>query len=241
MSESPKSLKHSVGAPFWIGCLITPVLALIFDYALGILSDSSTFWFFACIDIIVFGLVGGLIFQAIHDLFVARRLRLFHVWDFFVFTAIAAALVIAGLALFHSSDKDIDPFKNRTFHIAGAFVIVVLLVYAISKNIARFLSWQTWIAILFTVGLLAVCGAVYKLTGFDLSWIMVLGTALWAAIDSSKIQLKRYKSGISYGPVILFFGFVLVWFVAFPWYLVVRHKIKTGTAVLKDEDANVAA
>jgi hypothetical protein len=33
---------------------------------------------------------------------------------------------------------------------------------------------------------------------------MVLGTAIWAAVDSSKIQLKRYKSGISYGPFPLF-------------------------------------
>lgn len=75
----------------------------------------------------------------------------------------------------------------------------------------------------------------------SLSWFMVLGTAIWAAIDSSKIQLLRYKSGISYRPIILFFGFLLLWIVAFPWYLAVRYKIKTGTAVLKDGATNVAA
>jgi hypothetical protein len=64
--------------------------------------------------------------------------------------------------------------------------------------------------------------------------IMIFGTALWAAIDSSKIQLKRYKSGISYGPVVIFFCFVFLWIVAFPWYLIVRNKIKAGTAILKD-------
>ena len=66
---------------------------------------------------------------------------------------------------------------------------------------------------------------------FPLSWFMILGTAIWAAIDSSKIQLKRYKSGISYGPVVLFFGIALLWIIGFPWYLSMRYKIKTGTAV----------
>jgi hypothetical protein len=232
--DRPQLLKHSVGKPFWVGCLVGPILFIIFFAALGIFQDSFTFWFFTGIAVVVFGPVGGMLSQAIHDLFVARRLRLLHVLDFLVFTAIAIALVVAGEALFHNSDKksDIDMFKNHTFDIAGAFIIVMLLVYAISKNFANFLSRQTWIAILLTIALLGLCTVIYRLTGFDISWIMVLGTALWAAIDSSKIHLK---SGISYGPVILFFGFALLWFIAFPWYLIVRHKIKTGTAILKDE------
>ena len=100
---------------------------------------------------------------------------------------------------------------------------------------------KTWIAILFTIGLLLVCGVVSYLIHFSLTWIMVLGTAIWAAVDSSKIQLKRYKSGISYGPVALFFGVALLWIIGFPWYLAMRYKIKTGTAVLKDEVPKVAA
>jgi len=70
---------------------------------------------------------------------------------------------------------------------------------------------------------------------------MVLGTALWAAIDSSKLQLKRYKSGTSYGPVVLFFACALLWIVGFPWYLAMRYKTKIGTAVLKEGATNVAA
>jgi len=72
-------------------------------------------------------------------------------------------------------------------------------------------------------------------------WFIVLGTGIWAAVDSAKIQLKRYKSGISYGPVVIFICFVGLWIVAFPWYLIMRYKIKTGTAVLKDGATNVAA
>jgi low affinity Fe/Cu permease len=242
MSDSPQRLKHSIGRPFWIGCLVGPILFIIFCAVLGIFQDSFTFWFFTGIAVIVFGPVGGMVSQAAHDLFVAGRLRLLHVWDFLVFTAIAIALVVAGEALFHASGKqaDIDMFKNRTFDIAGAFIILMLLVYAISKNLAHLLSRQTWMAILLTIALLGACTVIYRLTGFDLSWIMVIGTAVWAAIDSTKIHLKRYESGISYGPVVLFFGFVLLWFIAFPWYLVVRHKIKTGVAPLKDGATNAA-
>ena len=100
---------------------------------------------------------------------------------------------------------------------------------------------KTLIAILFTIGLLLVCGIVSHLIHFSLTWFMVLGTALWAAIDSKKIQLKRYKSGISYGPVVLFIAVALLWILGFPWYLAMRYKIKTGTAVLKDEVPKVAA
>ena len=100
---------------------------------------------------------------------------------------------------------------------------------------------KSWIAILFTIALLAVCIVISGLIGFDLTWMMVLGTALWAAIDSSKLQLKRYESGISYGPVVLFIACALLWIVGFPWYLVMRHKIRNGTAVLKEEATNVSA
>lgn len=243
MNESPQHLKHSVGTPFWIGCLSGPILYIILSAVLGVFQDGFTFWFDGGIAIIVFGPVGGVSFQAMHDLFLARRLRLLNVWDFLVFSAIAVALATAGFALFRSLGKnpDVNMFKNRTFDIAGVFIILILLVYVISKNISHFISWQAWISILFTVGLLVMCSEIYMLTGFDIGWIMVIGTGFWAAIDSSKIELKRYKSGISYGPVILFIGFVFLWLITFPWYLIIRHKIKTRTAVLKDGAANVAS
>jgi hypothetical protein len=97
-----------------------------------------------------------------------------------------------------------------------------------------------WKAILLSVGMLCVCAMIPAPVGTYFAWLMVLGTSLWAAIDSSKIHLKRYKSGISTTPTLLFFACALLWIVGFPWYLVVRHKIKTGTAILKEE-APVAA
>ena len=101
---------------------------------------------------------------------------------------------------------------------------------------------KTWIAILFALGLFAVCLGVSVLTGYHVVWIMVLGTALWAAIDSSKIQFKKYKSAITtVGPVLLFLGVCVFWILFFPWYLSMRYKIKTGKATLKEGATNVDA
>jgi len=99
---------------------------------------------------------------------------------------------------------------------------------------------KSWIAILFTIGILAACLVLSVLIRFNLTWILVLGTALWASIDSKKIQLTRYKSGISCNPVVLFIAIAFLWIIGFPWYLAVRYKIKTGTAVLKDVAPDVA-
>lgn len=100
---------------------------------------------------------------------------------------------------------------------------------------------KTWMAILFSAGLLAACIVISSLVGFNLAWIMVFGTALWVAIDSSKIQLRRYRSSLSCEPTVLFFGCALLWIVVFPWYLAMRYKIKTGTAILKEKTTDIAA
>lgn len=109
---------------------------------MGIFHDSFTFWFFACIAVVVFGPVGGLIFQVIYDLFAAHRLRLLRVWDFAFFAAIVVALFIAGFALSSDKKTDIDVFKNQTFDIAGAFVLLLVLVYALCDIIANFSTRQ---------------------------------------------------------------------------------------------------
>lgn len=99
-------------------------------------------------------------------------------------------------------------------------------------------------AILLTIAL-SLLGS---MVGFDIAGrtlylisVVIVITAIWAAVDSSKIQFRRYQSGISCGPVVLFFGFLLLWVVAFPWYLSMRYRILAGTAVLKDGVTHVAA
>jgi hypothetical protein len=88
-----------------------------------------------------------------------------------------------------------------------------------------------WAAILVTFGL-----SVIGLYAPDPTMLLIIiGSTIWAAIDSSRIDLIKYKSGISYRPVVLFIGILGIWIIAFPWYLIVRGKILSGTAVLKDK------
>jgi hypothetical protein len=94
---------------------------------------------------------------------------------------------------------------------------------------------KCWMAILLTIGLVLACFAATEFSGTNPTSMMIFGTSLWVAVDSSRIGLKRYKSGIAYGPVLLFFACMMLWIVGFPWYLTTRHNIKTGKAVLKDE------
>jgi hypothetical protein len=91
------------------------------------------------------------------------------------------------------------------------------------------------LAILLTVGLLTACYVVSALIYFDLSWILIGITSIWAGIDSKKIELNRYKLGLACRPVALFCCCYLLWIFIFPWYLWARFKIKDGTIALKDE------
>jgi len=94
---------------------------------------------------------------------------------------------------------------------------------------------KTWPAIILTVGLIISCELLVALTGISLFVPMIVGTSVWAGIDSSRLQFRRYQSGISYGPVVLGVLCSMFWIVGFPWYLSTRHKIVTGLARLRPE------
>jgi hypothetical protein len=98
---------------------------------------------------------------------------------------------------------------------------------------------KPWLAIIFTIGLVAVVYGVSLVINFNLFWFLILGTSLWAAIDSSKLQLSRYRSSISGPPVMVFIGCAFLWLVVFPWYLSMRYSIQHGTAVLKSTSTSI--
>ena len=57
--------------------------------------------------------------------------------------------------------------------------------------------------------------------------LLVLGTAIWAAIDSSKLGVRSGCLGGGFadiGPAGWFFGVLLLWIIGFPLYLVTRPK-----------------
>ena len=88
--------------------------------------------------------------------------------------------------------------------------------------------------ILFSIAVLFVTLVVSGLINVNLVPILVIGSAIWVAIDSSKIGLKRYKSGMYYGPIVAFLAVFFLWIAGLPWYLHVRYKIKNGLAELKE-------
>lgn len=88
-------------------------------------------------------------------------------------------------------------------------------------------------AIFFSLGLLATSAVLSKALSINLVLLMILLTSLWAAVDSALIRARKFETGLSPSPLVLFAALGLFWIVGFPWYLVVRHMITHGTAKLK--------
>lgn len=93
----------------------------------------------------------------------------------------------------------------------------------------RFISLACWVsAIIITIALSA----------FAAHWgwfpVFALASIIWAALDSRRVRLWRYHTGISGGPATIFILFlVLGWPLVFPWYLGMRLKIWAGVARLR--------
>jgi len=96
-----------------------------------------------------------------------------------------------------------------------------------------------WLALPFTATLL--CGGLFAgaVLQVDVTPAIVLLSAAWCALDSRKIRLQTYQSGISYGPLGLFVAISCLWLVGFPWYLIVRHRIRNGGGILKAKEPGV--
>lgn len=94
-------------------------------------------------------------------------------------------------------------------------------------------------ALIATGALLFGSYGVGQVSGFDPTRMMVVVSAVWAGWDASRIGLGKYKTGLS-SPTVVFIGGLVLWIVAFPWYLVVRQKIAAGQVPLKDGTLPVA-
>lgn len=63
----------------------------------------------------------------------------------------------------------------------------------------------------------------------NLTFFMVVITSVLVAIDSTRIELRQYKTHVASHPFVLFLALLLLWIVVFPWYLIIRAKIQSGT------------
>ncbi|MDB9391449.1 hypothetical protein [Microcystis aeruginosa] len=70
---------------------------------------------------------------------------------------------------------------------------------------------------------------------------IVFWTALWAASDSHRIEIHKYKISGSFVPSFsnswsVFLFVLLLWVYCFPAYLIIRGKILKGIIPLRNED-----
>lgn len=94
------------------------------------------------------------------------------------------------------------------------------------------LTWKGWFAVILVASLLVFFG-IYS--GQIIIPVTAFCTAGIAAFDSMHIHLRRYKTGLSYGPVGLFVTGALIWPLILIWYFIIRVRIARGTMPLKDE------
>lgn len=110
--------------------------------------------------------------------------------------------------------KEVSPKKRMSCLLAGIISLVLLFSCSFSGAIIDVIIGTHLFPKVF-------CG------------ILVLGTAIWAAIDAYQIEMDKYKLPITGHPVLIFFEVLLVWIIFFPAYLYSRSAVVAGTAPLK--------
>lgn len=66
--------------------------------------------------------------------------------------------------------------------------------------------------------------------GLNLAVPMILFTAGWAAMDSTRVGARHFRGLLGRGPVAVFLMVGALWIVTFPAYLVLRERIRAGVA-----------
>jgi thiol-disulfide isomerase/thioredoxin len=92
------------------------------------------------------------------------------------------------------------------------------------------------LAIAVNFGLVAASQVIYSSTHklIPLAIFFQLGTAVWAGWNSSSLQLRKYKTAMSFHPVVISILCALIWIIFFPMYLFAISKVATKQAQLKN-------
>lgn len=62
-----------------------------------------------------------------------------------------------------------------------------------------------------------------------------LGSAIWAALEVRRLRFYRFRVAYPYRATGTFFFVIVLWFFAFPWFLVTWLNITSGLAKSRDE------
>jgi hypothetical protein len=65
-------------------------------------------------------------------------------------------------------------------------------------------------------------------------FVVFAGTGIWVGIDSARNRVREHKTQLAAHGFILFISVCTLWYVMFPWYLVVRSKIVAGQVEKRD-------
>ena len=97
-----------------------------------------------------------------------------------------------------------------------------------SVPLKKSLSW--WVAVLIALAIIMLFGMMVSYfdekAGGGLGLLFSLAFGIWAGKDAKRINLYHYRTHLPVRSMGVFMFFL--WIVAFPWYLVVRSKIKAG-------------
>ena len=76
-----------------------------------------------------------------------------------------------------------------------------------------------------------------------LGWLSFLAIppALWMALDSKRLGVQNFDTGLNHRPTVLFLIGLSFPVVVIPWYLTVRDLIRSGRAVRRVAPAGPAA
>ncbi len=88
-------------------------------------------------------------------------------------------------------------------------------------------------AIFITLALFTLSVQISFATEKNASFVIVFGSAMWAAFDSAALGLQRYKTRLAVSPAFVFLGLSLLWIIGFPTYLMLRQRIRAGEVELK--------
>ncbi|HVP59608.1 MAG TPA: hypothetical protein VMT11_03570 [Myxococcaceae bacterium] len=78
---------------------------------------------------------------------------------------------------------------------------------------------------------LAAAAAVQQLTGVPTGRLMVIASSGWAAFDSMRLRFRHHRDCEAYHPLIVYLLVGQLWPVTFPYYLLLRRRIRRGTLV----------
>ena len=74
---------------------------------------------------------------------------------------------------------------------------------------------------------------------FQPIYVIVWATAIWAAIDSKRLDITQYDSALAIAPLGVLIALVLFWPITFPWYLKLHWRVKNGEIGQKGEPSMI--